>query len=356
VLWHQIRSDNLGTPASFDGGFVIDGSEAQVFGPFDVDHGRQSVMRSATRLTPTAATHIQQSEVCATCHTLYTHALDESGKQIGRLPEQVPYLEWQHSEYRTTHSCQSCHMPQVSAETPISSVLGQPRAGVSQHTFEGGNAFMLRILNKHRDELRVAALPQELDAAARRTTEFLATQTARLQINAAAMTNSVLDVRMSIDNLSGHKLPTAYPSRRAWLHVVVRDARDRVIFESGRLRPDGSIEGNDNDADAARYEPHHDRIQTAEQVQIYESVLADAEGRVTTGLLRGVRYAKDNRLLPHGFDKTTALPDFAVHGHALEDANFLGGRDDVRYVINVSEAAAPLMVHAELLFQSVGYR
>ena len=62
-----------------------------------------------------------------------------------------------------------------------------------------------------------------------------------------------------VENLGGHKLPTAYPSRRSWLHLIVRDSDGRVMFESGALPPDGSIEGNDNDADPARFESHYTR-------------------------------------------------------------------------------------------------
>ncbi len=40
-----------------------------------------------------------QSELCATCHTLITKALDPQGQVIGELPEQVMYLEWKHSAY-----------------------------------------------------------------------------------------------------------------------------------------------------------------------------------------------------------------------------------------------------------------
>ena len=61
--------------------------------------------------------------------------------------------------------------------------------------------------------------------------------------------------------------------------------------------------GNDNDADPSRYEPHYSEIRSADQVEIYESILGDENGHVTTGLLAGVRYLKDNRLLPDGFDK-----------------------------------------------------
>ena len=55
---------------------------------------------------------------------------------------------------------------------PITRVFGAPRDGVSRHTFVGANFFMLRMLNRYRDELDVAALPQELTAAADDTIGF----------------------------------------------------------------------------------------------------------------------------------------------------------------------------------------
>jgi hypothetical protein len=357
---HQISADNLGEHASFDGGFAIEpaGAAGRVaFGPHDVDAGRQAVMRSAATLTPMFGSHIQQSELCATCHTLYTTALDDTGQAIATLPEQVPYQEWLHSEYRATAGCQSCHMPQVAGDAPISSVLGQPRPGVSRHTFIGSNAFMLDILRRYRGELGVTALPQELEAAAEETRRFLGSRAARLTISAGRLTPAGLELTLDVASTTGHKLPTAYPSRRAWLHVIVRDAADRIVYESGAVRPDGSIAGNDNDDDATRYEPHYEVVTAPDQVQIYESIMVDRRDAVTTGLLSAVRYVKDNRLLPRGFDKSTAAPDVAVEGGAAADADFVGGGDRVRYRIALAEGAtAPFRIDAELLYQPIGYR
>ena len=94
------------------------------------------------------------------------------------------------------------------------------------------------------------------------------------------------------------------------------------MFESGAVAPNGAIAGNDNDADALGVEPHYTEIRAADQVQIYESVMGDASGRPTTGLLTAVRYLKDNRLVPRGFDKSTADPWIAVVGAAAQDADF----------------------------------
>jgi hypothetical protein len=313
-------------------------------------------MRSATERTPSAGLHLARSEVCATCHTLFTAALDDSGQKIGELPEQVPYQEWLHSDYAATNSCQSCHMPEVAGDAPISSVLGQPRARVSQHTFRGGNAFMLGILARYRGELGVTAPPRELEAAAEETRRFLGERSAALTIPAVGRTATGLEFTVDIASVTGHKLPTAYPSRRAWLHVVVKDDQDRVVFESGALQPDGSIAGNDNDAAAERFEPHRDVLTAPDQVQIYEAIMVDASGAVTTGLLRGVRFAKDNRLLPRGFDKATAEPAVAVHGEAAADADFLGGGDRVRYRVALPAGTGRVVVEVELLYQSIGYR
>ena len=360
TVCHQIEAANLGTHASLDGGFEIDKTtalgERTIYGPSTIDAGRQSVMRSATQYVPGEGLHIQQSELCATCHTLYTSVLDEAGQTIGELPEQVPYQEWSHSEYSSTRSCQSCHMPVVGEETAMSSILGEPRTHFSQHTFRGGNAFILGILNKYRGELGVVALPQELDTAVRETKDYLRTS-ATVSIDSARVAGNVLDVAVAIRSLSGHKLPTAYPARRVWLHLTIKDASGAVIFESGAWRANGSIVGNDNDADGTKFEPHYTRITSPEQVQIYESVMVDPNGQVTTGLLRGMRYIKDNRLLPRGFDKTTADEEVAVHGAALGDDDFTGGGDRLSYRVDLGRRpSGPLNVEADLVYQSIGFR
>ena len=358
TMCHQIRPDRFGTPESFNGGFVVDtkspAETRQIFGPFQVDPGRASIMRSATAFVPSEGLHVRQSELCATCHTLYTNALGPDGRVVGRLPEQVPFLEWQHSVYRAEQSCQSCHMPVVDEPVAVSSVAGQPREGVARHSFRGGNFFMLGILNKYRGDLGVRATAQELEAAARDTVRFLQTETAVLTIEQLRRDADRLRFEVVVQNKSGHKFPTAYPSRRAWLHVVVRGADGRVLFESGKVQPNGAIEGNDNDLDASRFEPHYLEIRSADQVQIYEPILADQNGRVTTGLLTGVRYVKDNRLLPRGFDKLKAHADVAVQGEALTDRDFTDGGDRVGYA--VAAAPGPVTVEVALRFQPIGFR
>ena len=360
TLCHQILETHFGRPESFSGRFTIDESirpgRRPVFGPYDVDEGRRGVMHSSSEFIPAKGEHVRDSELCATCHTLYTEVHDSSGKVVGRLPEQVPYLEWKHSGYGATSSCQDCHMPAVEEPTPISSVLGQPRERLARHDFRGGNFFMLQLLNRYRTELGVVAQPQEFDVSVRKTIDYLQDTTARLSIERAQLNGNRLEAVVAVRNLSGHKLPTAYPSRRAWLHVVVRDGDGSVVFESGAITPEGAITGNDNDGDAATFEPHYRVVREAGQVQIYESVMHDVAGRVTTGLLSAARYIKDNRLLPDGFDKTTAAPDIAVHGEALTDPDFAAGSDRVTYSMPVPAGRGPWMVQAQLLFQPIAFR
>jgi hypothetical protein len=359
TVCHQITDQNLGSPESFTGGFVIDTTqvtERSIFGPFEVDTGLTAVMRSATGFQPTEATHIQQSELCATCHTLITTSFGPNGEVTGELPEQVMYLEWRHSDYREKASCQSCHMPVVTEDTPISSVLGEPRAGFSRHSFVGGNFFMLGMLNRYRTELGVTALPLEMDAAVRRTVRNLQTATAAVRVERAAVTDGQLKIDVAVENVTGHKLPTAYPSRRAWLHLTVQDRNGRTVFESGRIEPTGAIRGNDNDASAVRFEPHYAEIRQADEVQIYEAIMGDPRGTPTTGLLTATAYLKDNRLLPAGFDKATAERDIRVLGGALTDADFAGGGDRVRYLVDVAAGDGPFRVDVELRFQPIGYR
>ena len=360
TVCHQISSEKLGTRDSFVGGFVIAPKQPMprpIFGPFAIEKGLNTVMRSSAEFQPTEGAQIRTSELCATCHTLLTKALNRQGQVIGELPEQVMYQEWQHSAYPAEQrSCQSCHMPVVGEEMPIASVLGQPRAGLSRHVFVGGNFFLLNLLNRYRVDLGVAALPSELDASAQRTVRNLEAQTATVSVDPPSVVNGRLTFDVAVQDLAGHKFPTGYPARRAWLHVRVRDAAGRTVFESGAITRTGLIEGNDNDADPLKFEPHYTEIRQPDQVQIYESIMGDPEGRPTTGLLTALRYLKDNRLLPRGFDKATADQMVEVVGDARNDADFAAGGDRVRYSVDVGNGAGPFDVDVELRFQPIGFR
>jgi hypothetical protein len=358
---HQITGENLGKRESFVGGFKIDETtvpgKRHENGPFEIDKAHTTIMRSSSTFEPIENSKvIRSSELCATCHTLFTKALNRQGDVVGELPEQMPYQEWLHSDYKGVRSCQSCHMPVVQEDVAITSVFGQPRSGFSRHIFVGGNFFMQRLLNLYRSELGVPALPQEMDSAANRTIANLQSESAKLAIKNLEVRNGHVEAEIAVENMGGHKLPTAYPSRRVWLHVTVRDAYGKAVFESGKLNPNGSIEGNDNDEDATRFEPHYSEITRPDQVQIYESVMSDPNGKPTTALLTAIGYLKDNRLLPHGFDKATAEKEIAVRGDAEKDESFKAGGHAIRYSVAFGDAQGPFQMEAELWYQPIAFR
>jgi hypothetical protein len=357
---HQISSDRLGTRGSFNGEFAIAptpaGGVRPIFGPYQVDAGRKTIMQSVSGFVQQEAPHIKQSELCATCHTLITTAYGPTGEVVGSLPEQMNYQEWRHSDFaREARSCQSCHMPTVAGPIRVASVLGDTRDTLARHVFVGGNAYMVRLLNRYRHELGVTALPSELEATANATIRQLQRDTAELTVSRPVLTAGTLAFDVDVRNLTGHKLPTGYPSRRLWLHVTVKNERDEIVFESGAFGRSGAIDGNDNDVDARRFEPHYGEITSADQVQIYESILGDTGGGVTTGLLSATQYLKDNRILPRGFDKATAPAEIGVYGGATGDEDFAGGSDRVRYRVPFTTGGAA-RIDVELRYQTIAYR
>lgn len=359
TVCHQIAADRLGTRDSFNANFALappQGGLRTIYGNYDVDAGRRTIMRSVTGYQQEKAPHIKQSELCASCHTLITKAFGPDGSVIGELPEQMNYQEWQHSDFvKEQRSCQSCHMPAAPGPIRIASVLGDMRDSLATHAFVGGNAHMLRLLNRFRDELGVDAAPAELEATARATERQLQQDTASIRVSEPRVDSGRLAFEVTVTNITGHKFPTGYPSRRTWLHVTVTNARGGVVFESGRINDNGSIDGNDSDRDGGTYEPHYEEITAADQVQIYEPILGDRNGRPTTGLLTATQYLKDNRLLPRGFNKATAPPEIAVVGGARADADFGSSGDTIRYRVPVADGG-PYRVEVALRYQSIGYR
>lgn len=361
TVCHQIASDGLGSPTSFNGNFAMrparpDGVR-DVFGPFDVDAGRHTIMRSVTGFEQVESPHVRQSELCATCHTLITEAYDRDGRVVGSLHEQMNYQEWRHSAfYNESRSCQTCHMPRAEGPLRVASVLGAERDGLSRHTFVGGNAFMLRLLNRYREELGVDAPPETLEATARLTEQQLRTETATVDIVAPSRSGDAFEFTVVVRSLTGHKFPTGYPSRRAWLHVTASDGDGRPVFESGAVSRTGAISGNASDLDPLMFEPHYDVIEQADEVQVYESIMGDTASRPTTGLLSAVKYLKDNRILPRGFDKRTAATEIAVVGDAATDESFTGGSDRIRYRIRIAEGRRLGRITVDLIYQPIAYR
>jgi hypothetical protein len=360
TVCHQIRQDGFGEEASFSGGYVIDtevpAGERETFGQFQAGQQLVQIMQSASGFVPIQSPHVLQAEMCATCHTLYTPYVDAAGEIAGVFPEQMAYQEWQASSFGGSISCLDCHMPVAQGSVQLSTTGGPPRSPFYQHTSVGGNAYMADILRTFGEELQVTASSAQFLHERELVETQLQQRTASLALKQLTVDGSTLTVDVAVGIMTGHKFPTGFPARRAWIHITIHDASGEVIFESGAVNPDGSIAGNDNDADEAAYEAHYLAIDSPDQVQIYESIMGDSEGGVTTILLKGASYLKDNRLLPAGFDKDAVVADIAVHGAAMEDPDFAGGSDEIQYVVDLGDAEGPFTVTADLLYQSIGFR
>ncbi len=161
---HQISDEHLGDEESFVGHFVVNSTRPWESGKSsDPTRWTRENHHHAFGLSIRASRRDPHSKlgICATCHTLMTSALGPGGEVIGELPEQVPYQEWLHSDYRTERSCQSCHMPEVEGEMLISSVWGEPRTE-SPSTCFGAVTSSCRESQSVSRGPRVEAYPQEL--------------------------------------------------------------------------------------------------------------------------------------------------------------------------------------------------
>lgn len=360
---HQIDDNGLlGTPAGFSGQFsIVDlGTSAERTGFGQYGNPTVNPMLRTSNFRPTYASHISDSSLCASCHNLKTPFVDASGAIVSttpdtEFPEQMVYTEWENSLYASgaaARSCQDCHMPETSGVK----IANRPRQLSSRdnfatHGFAGANTTMLDIMSQNKTELGIVA--SGFDGAIARTRAMLESSAAFEIVNQNRIGNELV-VQLRIINLSGHKLPTSFPSRRVYIHFVVRADTGNVIFESGKTNADGSIVGVDADRNQRRYEPHYEELTGPEQVQVYEAIMVDTDNQVNYTLLRAASLVKDNRIPPAGFDKNLVPDDVGVAGAALIDADFNSGSDIVTYRIDVG-ASNQVSFSAELKYQSLAY-
>lgn len=363
---HHIQVDEK-TPIghTFTGDFRV-GAPEEIHGPFD---GPQQVpMDHSLGAKPIEYPRIRSSKVCGSCHSVVLPVFDgdkpwvrPGEKKPEIIIEQATYPEWVLSDFRdggaTPRSCQDCHMassypglasplkskiasiqeasnmPQTENRLPESQIDLQARSPFGRHTLVGLNVFFnlfaqqfpdilgIRIQDPMLSSRGVAPLQTTYDSMIQQAD----TATAKVSVTGVKLTGSDLMANVQVENLAGHKFPSGVGFRRAFLTFEVLDASGKTLWVSGRTSPAGVIvdeagrplagehfwKDNCTPMTAAeqkgRFQPHYEVITRQDQAQIYQELALDPRGRFTTSFLSLANEAKDNRLLPRGWDPSVEL-------------------------------------------------
>lgn len=443
-----------GLAATFTGTFPL-GSPDTLNGPFQDPLTKP--MQNSLRVIPEHSAAITTSEVCASCHTIHLPVLDREQPPDRCLPqtsppdpfrcfpkryEQTTYAEWAFSAYRsgtlgkeklpggpgaTPKTCQQCHMPSVdSAGKPLVSKIASIeeysnypqtdyrlpaaqidlplRSGFAQHQLVGLNLFLTEMAQQFTAIFGIRSQDPgvaNLDVAPLQVTENAIVQQARKTTAEVSVEprwdapSGTLTAKVSVNNLTGHKLPSGVSFRRVYVEFRVLDAQGAVVWASGRSNDQGIlIDERDRpivgelwwERDCSKRLPnawqrHFEEISAQDQVQIYQELIADAQGVLTTSFLSIDRHLKDNRLQPHGFlpereriaiaaafgDRTPVPPSSAVvamdenlgvavaaEGEAARDPDYNNGSgiDRLRYVVRGLKGK-PAKVSVQLHYQAI---
>lgn len=318
---HAQPADQLG--ALHSGKLHFDTNYIRVaYGPYEFVF--TPPMHNFVGITPKYGPHILDAGLCAGCHTLITHTADLQGAPTGgTFVEQATYHEWLNSRYDEAHdnvSCQDCHLPQIEDAVIISAnyLNLTPRSPFGLHEMAGANTTMLKLLRDNRAALQIDAKPEHFDSTIAATLRMLQHKTLDLDLQPGVVHGDTMRFSLKLQNKAGHKFPSGYPARRAWVEFELQDAAGNTLFHSGRMAADYSLPDED-----AQVEPHYHVIAAPGQVQIYEMAVGDVHGDLTTVLERGAFPLKDNRLVPQGFRTVDPAYDTTrIVGAALADPDF----------------------------------
>lgn len=349
---HMQEQVGLGTKFS---GLLTYDTFRQVYGPYMSP--LVSPMLTETGYKPKFSEKMGKSEACATCHTLITETLDYQGNVTGtQFVEQATYHEWLNSAFNDSLACQGCHMPSLD-KWPVHIVTGamtEPRLPFYLHELVGGNVTMLGLLRDNVEALGLTAGPSQFQDVIGKTTDLLQNRTLLLNLELLERTLDTAKFAVKLTNLAGHKFPSGYPSRRAFIQFVVVTEAGDTVFVSGKMNGDYEVIGQN-----PTYEPHYQTISSEDEVQIYEMVMGDVNNEVTTVLERADHSIKDNRLPPLGFSKTHQSYDTTlIAGGALTDPDFNqengaegSGTDLVYFTIPMHGEKNLLFVKANVFYQ-----
>lgn len=354
---HMISPDNLAE--TFSGELEYD-TTGVIFGPYAFPF--YGPMAEFVGLEPVYSPHINDAGVCASCHTLITEPFDLQGNPLDTFfVEQALYHEWLNSTYGEDNenvTCQSCHMPRLEEPVIISSNYKElePRSPYALHELAGGNSHMLKLMKENREALGINASPEAFDETIAATLAMLQQKTLNMTVDGLMQEEQDLLFNITLENKAGHKFPSGYPSRRAFLEVAVIAEAGDTLFHTGKMDENFEVHGQDE-----LYEPHHQEITSPDQVQIYETIAVDVNGDFTTVLEYAYRTVKDNRLTPKGFRKDHEAYDTTeIVGLALDDPDFNfengeegSGKDVVHFRIPLGGYEGELHIESRVYYQSL---
>lgn len=345
-----------GIGSTFSGLITYD-TFKNVYGPYTAP--LVSPMLTETGYKPKYHAYTNTANACASCHTLQTETIGLDGVPTGDIfTEQATYHEWVNSVYKDSVSCQGCHMPSLE-KWPVRLVTGattEPRSPFYLHELVGGNVSMLKLLKGNIEELGLSAGPSQFDDVIEKTMSMLQNRTLLLDLQPLARDADTARFSLKLTNLAGHKFPSGYPARRAFVAFLVKNEEGDTIFYSGRTDSEFEVFGQN-----ATYEPHYQIISSEDQVQIYEMVMGDVNNNVTTVLTRAKAPIKDNRLPPAGFSTAHYAYDTTlIAGNALSDPDFNkangsegSGSDLVYFHVPTGPEHGVLYATAQVFYQSM---
>lgn len=404
AVCHHIAATGLGTAATFTGNFDV-GPAGEVYGQYA--NPLTYPMRSALGMIPKEASQISKSALCGSCHTIVLPVYDAQGNRVTEngqpksFYEQATYLEWLNSDFSSV-SCQSCHMPQqfgtpatlaykianiedntfpaVMFREPDPEITMALRQPFARHTLLGINVFALEMFGQFRKALGLYMADPNLPyydpsipplssqrTAVSSAVNIATTQTAAVNIVSATNVGGNLQVDVQVVNLAGHSFPSGEGFRRAFLDFQVLDSSGNELWASGDTNSRGVIIGGDGKPlptefftpTQQTFQPHFwtgNPITSQNQVEIYEELVRDPQGLLTTSFLALDNKVKDNRLQPRGWSSTGPFATETAPVGTGNDPDYQNGSgsSDVRYLIPLTVLnGAEYSVRVTLYYEAI---
>jgi hypothetical protein len=249
----------------------------------------------------------------------------------------------------------------------------------ARHTLVGLNQFGLMLFQQFPDILGIrttdymfAAGTLGLITSQRSSNELATQETAKISVASITRTEKFIEARVEVENLAGHSFPSGVAFRRAFIAFEALDGQGNVVWASGRTNSVGAIVKGTSDEILATefffdpatrkqvFQPHHEVISDETQAQVYEELVADTEGKITTSFVGLDQPLKNNRLQPKGWRTDGPLAEFtAPHGDVEHDPDYDGssgasGIDKLIYRIALSDRTRNIVaVRVTLNYQAI---